>query len=614
MINRMLSKAVSNDATALSQNKKEEKSEEVPSGGLFKSLLDSLKGNNASCEQDVLKNLLSNANVSSSSEALKSKEKKQANAILAFLSEGDFEEGKVEKKLQQLFAKLKKQDPEVADQVQKALNGRENTDANAKLRKIVLTLRSDNNTNSSEERSGNPPSDTTATQAEESQKTQQSEEDAANSQSKADSNKIGFNQNKGESAIQKQATTENTALNLGEKMEAAPLVSNKKTAAGQYAYMDIADGQEKQFMKAVNQSAKEVISNIVLKKIKPEAAQKQDQNINKGNDKIGLLPNQLETNTAGESKNTTTEGKDASHAAQKQNGRLELNREQKKIINRLFQNDPTFSETGKGGKIKNVPIETLHSKENEERLHSFAIRSARAEGSRNPLMGFLAFSNNSGREGFSRSGFNALANGSNENERMKLSAKSTEISFKEYIMDGSVKEESKPAQQSSASSPMHLGRMPIINGFVRRNILPVLTRNLLSAATKAKKTPENWQKHNFVLNDGKKIQLSVRESKGMLQVKMGSVNVDLSKLLQQNLQQIREHLREEFGTEIDLQFENQGQEGTAYLSEDSTSYGTNKRNDGNGIGNDEVGPRNNEEQMIPQTVRNFGYNHMEWTA
>jgi hypothetical protein len=170
----------------------------------------------------------------------------------------------------------------------------------------------------------------------------------------------------------------------------------------------------------------------------------------------------------------------------------------------------------------------------------------------------------------------------------------------------------KESKGSSGAGSMRLGQMPVANVSLRKKILPGLTQNIQKAASSAQQNSGDWQKHNFTLDDGKNIQLSVRESKGVLQVKMGSMNLDLSKLLQQNLQQIREHLKQEFGSDIDLQFENQQQGEESQLSQDSekSKRKRNYRNDfaGQGLVSEQA------DEVRTKKVRNFGYNQMEWTA
>src|SRR5699024_12185668 len=87
--------------------------------------------------------------------------------------------------------------------------------------------------------------------------------------------------------------------------------------------------------------------------------------------------------------------------------------------------------------------------------------------------------------------------------------------------------------------------------------MPGLTKSVQQAAAKAKQAPETWQKHNFVLDDGKKIHLSTRQIEGVLQLKLGSLNSDLNRLLQQYQQQIKEHLKrsEEHTSELQSRFD-----------------------------------------------------------
>lgn len=168
--------------------------------------------------------------------------------------------------------------------------------------------------------------------------------------------------------------------------------------------------------------------------------------------------------------------------------------------------------------------------------------------------------------------------------------------------------------KGTASSGFKLNQMPVANAFLRQRILPGLTRSIKNAAGTSRNgtKPGKWEKHNFVLDDGKNIHLSVRENKGVLQVKMGSLNVDLRKLLQQNIHQIKQHLKQEFGTNIDLQFSNSGeqQQSSEFFKESShprNSANTNRLSDG------KVATQTAGRPKV-HSVRNFGYNQMEWKA
>ena len=292
--------------------------------------------------------------------------------------------------------------------------------------------------------------------------------------------------------------------------------------------------------------------------------------------------------------------------------KTELTEQQKKVMGSLLQKNNTTNISAKGLELKSVQNEKGEKNRKgknkiENSGRGFGKQSTEGRKKMLSRLGISGTNAQKQAKPMDMQNFSGVSVGESN-----LSLEEQKINWEEQItksMDSSSEKESKA---SSGSGSMRLGRMPITNVSLRKKILPGLTQNIQKAASSAKENAGNWQKHNFTLDDGKNIQLSVRESKGVLQVKMGSMNVDLSKLLQQNLQQIREHLRQEFGSDIDLQFDNQQQGEESQLFGD-TEQSDRKRDYRNNFAS-EGKAAENVENISTKTVRNFGYNQMEWTA
>ncbi len=290
-----------------------------------------------------------------------------------------------------------------------------------------------------------------------------------------------------------------------------------------------------------------------------------------------------------------------------QTAKTELTEQQKKVVDPFFQKNNASTVSTKGLEMKSVQQEKGKSTKgkNEAESSKQGLGKESSEG-RNKLLSRLGISSVNTQKQVKPidvQNFSGISVG-----EANPSLEEQKINWEEQL---SKTMDSSPDKESKASS-VRLGQMPITNVSLRKRILPGLTQRIQQAASSSKGDSSNWQKHNFTLDDGKNIQLSVRESKGVLQVKMGSMNLDLSKLLQQNLQQIREHLRQEFGSEVDLQFEGQQQGEESQFSEDTESSDR-KRNYRNNFGTKGVTVETAEE-IRTKTVRNFGYNQMEWTA
>ncbi|PAU94621.1 hypothetical protein CK503_07450 [Aliifodinibius salipaludis] len=294
-----------------------------------------------------------------------------------------------------------------------------------------------------------------------------------------------------------------------------------------------------------------------------------------------------------------------------QTAKTELTEQQKKVMDSFFQKRDPSNISTKGLEMKSVQKEKgKNAKGNNEAENSKQGLGKESSEGRNKLLNRLGISGSNAQKQakpLDLQNFSGVTVGESNS-----SLEEQKINWEDQLtktMDSATEKESKAG---SASSSVRLGQIPITNGSLRKKILPGLTQRIQQAASSSKGDSSNWQTHNFTLDDGKNIQLSVRESKGVLQVKMGSMNLDLSKLLQQNLQQIREHLKQEFGSEVDLHFENQQQGEESQFSEDTESLDR-KRNYRNNFGAKGVTVETAED-VSRKTVRNFGYNQMEWTA
>lgn len=156
-----------------------------------------------------------------------------------------------------------------------------------------------------------------------------------------------------------------------------------------------------------------------------------------------------------------------------------------------------------------------------------------------------------------------------------------------------------------------LGQIPITNTTIRKQLLNGIAQTVQKSAAGGK-TGETWQKHTFSLENGKNIQISVRQIEGVLHLKLGSTQHELTKLLQMHQQDIKDHLQKEFDLEVDLEFNQQDDSSSsdwfdAMNGQKPASRGYQSSSDGvheNGI----------KGQGSGRTVRNFGYNQMEWTA
>lgn len=266
-------------------------------------------------------------------------------------------------------------------------------------------------------------------------------------------------------------------------------------------------------------------------------------------------------------------------------------------------NDPGLPE--KEMLIKNI-LEEQARKEDQKRLPSFVSLERDSRSSRAFSLGLNSRSDYSPVPGFQQAGSGSGGeSGSQAGDKMLW----------DYV-DSSI--EMEDGNEIEKQGRMKLGQVPVSNISLRRKILPALTQKVYTAAAQAKEGPKVWQKHNFVLDDGKEIQLSARQgNSGVLHLKLGSLQGDLNRLLQQHQQQIREHLEQECGTEIDLQLDNgEGQQSNQYSGDPSSFMQGRSAHDmhRNRQPADNQTAAAKADQVLMKTVRKFGYNRTEWTA
>ncbi|MDZ7772882.1 MAG: hypothetical protein U5K31_09105 [Balneolaceae bacterium] len=126
------------------------------------------------------------------------------------------------------------------------------------------------------------------------------------------------------------------------------------------------------------------------------------------------------------------------------------------------------------------------------------------------------------------------------------------------------------------------------------------------------KPESQWRHHRFLLDDGQSVNISFRQSEGAIQLQLGTGNTELNRLLQQHVEEIRQHLRQELDVDVDLEFQHFGEEG-ARGDEAAQSHGAESPVPGRGKGPtaEAAGIAGNG---TTRGARYLGFNTNEWTA
>ncbi len=122
-----------------------------------------------------------------------------------------------------------------------------------------------------------------------------------------------------------------------------------------------------------------------------------------------------------------------------------------------------------------------------------------------------------------------------------------------------------------------------------------------------------WQQHKFIMDDGKSINLAMKQTDGVIHLQLGSNNSEMNQMLQHHIQDIKVHLQEHFKLEIDLQFQNTGYQGqgnngnTNHQQTAAPVYKSSGPSAGSSV-------RTAVVSESPASVRHLGFNRNEWTG
>jgi hypothetical protein len=172
--------------------------------------------------------------------------------------------------------------------------------------------------------------------------------------------------------------------------------------------------------------------------------------------------------------------------------------------------------------------------------------------------------------------------------------------------DASAKEESKAFIKMKGTNVNQLSK-----GSGRREFSTQLVRQLQKQSEGAKSgAAQKWSHHRFMMDDGKSLNVSVRHAEGAMQLQLSAGNNELNKVIQQHINDIRQHLQEQMNVEIDLQLQHFGGQQTG--SQDGQSAedaGTLSK----GLAATES-TGGDTDQSPQRTKRYLGFNNNEWTA
>ncbi len=109
----------------------------------------------------------------------------------------------------------------------------------------------------------------------------------------------------------------------------------------------------------------------------------------------------------------------------------------------------------------------------------------------------------------------------------------------------------------------------------RREFSVQLVRHLQQQSETSKSgSSQRWSHHRLVMDDGQALNVSVRQAEGAMHLQLSAGNSELNKIIQQHIDEIRQHLQEQMNVEVNLQFQHFGNQQAG--SEDNQSSAGNQ--------------------------------------
>lgn len=153
---------------------------------------------------------------------------------------------------------------------------------------------------------------------------------------------------------------------------------------------------------------------------------------------------------------------------------------------------------------------------------------------------------------------------------------------------------------------------PIVRQVTENKMVNRILQTIRQELQNTQLNAQGWKSHQFTFDDGSKIQMSVRQIEGLLQLQLGSGNSEMNRLLQQHTSEIRDYIEKEMGLDVELLFDGRDS-GSAFLNPETDRNPG--RQQGSGASREHgLDPEMEELTRDKLTVRNFGFNHNEWTA
>ena len=142
--------------------------------------------------------------------------------------------------------------------------------------------------------------------------------------------------------------------------------------------------------------------------------------------------------------------------------------------------------------------------------------------------------------------------------------------------------------------------------YIRREVAGKIVEVSRAQQNSSSQSQDGWQRQRIQLGNGQSLDVAVRNSGGRLNIQLGSMNSELARLLQTNIMDLKAHLEEQLSSEVELEFEMQGDQQSTPEQQNASGSSTEEA-----TGNNSAATGLSQDAVVPRFI---GTNQNEWTG
>ncbi len=142
--------------------------------------------------------------------------------------------------------------------------------------------------------------------------------------------------------------------------------------------------------------------------------------------------------------------------------------------------------------------------------------------------------------------------------------------------------------------------------YIRREVGGKIVEVARAQQNSSSQNQDGWQRQRVQLGNGQSMDVAVKNSGGRLSIQLGSMNSELARLLQTNMMDLKAHLEEQLSSEVELEFEMQGDQQSTPEKQDASASSSEGAK-----GDDTAATGSSGDAVAPRFI---GTNQNEWTG